>query len=294
MRKLATLALLPLIVLVGCNKPAPRGYADEKTNVELIRPTLIPAGAHAPPAGDAAAKAVMPLLAYRYSVSLTVPDGRVQALMSRHQQACTAAGANLCQVLESNLSTSHGVTDAMLKLRAEPGWLTRFRGGLGQDAKGVGGSLTRSSVDSEDLTRSITDTEASLRAKTTLRDRLEKLLAEHPGKMSELLEIEKQLADTQGEIDAAQSELAMMRAQVDMSTITLNYGSHADVIGSGRSRPFAEALANFGTVVSLAASVIVYGLAFALPFMVIVVPLVWWLRRRRRTRKAAMRADPPV
>lgn len=291
-----TLTLMLLVALAACNRSAAyRNYSDQKLGVDVVAAAAAPeaapdaAGAAAAAADPAkpAVQAAGPMLAYDYSATLSVPDGKVRGLMARHQQACAAAGTGLCQVLESRLSTDHGVTDGMLKLRAEPRWLAGFRGGLEGDAKAAGGSLTRAGVESEDLTREIVDTEASLRAKTTLRDRLEKLLAEHPGKMSDLLEIEKQLADTQGEIDAAQSELAVMRDRVRMSTMTLSYGSHAEAIGRGVPRPFAEALANFGLVVAFAASAIVYFVAFALPFLIIGVPLVWWLLRRRRARKQA-------
>jgi hypothetical protein len=232
------------------------------------------------------------MLAYDYSATLSVPDGRVPGLLARHQQACAAAGPDLCQMLGSNISTDRGATTGTLKLRAEPRWLARFRSGLAQDAKGAGGSLTRSSVESEDLTRSIVDTEASLRAKTTLRDRLQQLLAAHPGKMSDLLDIEKQLAETQGEIDAAQSELAVMRGRISMSTMTLSYGSHAHEIGS-TPHPFADAVENFGTVLAFAAGAIVYLVAFLIPFSVIIVPIVWLLRRRAQRRKAARDAAEP-
>jgi hypothetical protein len=294
--KRPALALLPLALLIACNKPtAYRAYSDEKVAVGVMRKPAVAAAA--PEAGDVAAPeagaagntplpAGAPMLAYSYEADLSVPDGRVPSLLARHQQACAGAGASLCQVLGSNVTTDRGATTAELQLRAEPLWLARFRSGLVQDAKGAGGSLTRSSVESEDLTRSMVDTEAALRAKTTLRDRLQKLLAEHPGKMSDLLEIEKQLADTQGEIDAAQSELAVMRGRIAMSAMSLHYGSRAADMGS-RPHPLTDALANFGTVMATAAGVIVYLVAFLIPFSVIIVPLVWLLLRWRRSRMKA-------
>lgn len=285
MRKLALIALLPLIVLAACKKPAGADRAAAPSEAVAVRAMgEAPLKPAAPPApGGAAVQAAAPMLAYDYSVGLSLPAANIRRLMARHEQACAAAGPQLCQVIESTLSKERGETSAELRLRAEPHWLARFRAGLEQDAKGAGGALVSSRVTSEDLTRSIVDTEAMLRAKTTLRDRLQQLLAQHPGKMSDLLEIEKQLADTQGEIDAGQSELAVMRGRVDMSQLKLSYDSSGPLVTGGAAQPLAAALHDFGAVVMRGAAIIVYVTAFLIPFAVIVVPLAWlWLRRRAR------------
>ena len=59
------------------------------------------------------------------------------------------------------------------------------------------------------------------------RSCLEGLLASRQGKLSDLIEVEEQLSSTQGEIDAARSELAMMRTRVAASEMTLDYSAPA-------------------------------------------------------------------
>ena len=85
-------------------------------------------------------------------------------------------------------------------------------------------------MESEDLTRQIVDTEAAVRARTALRDRLQAILATRPGKLSDLLEVEKELARVQGELDATQSELAVMRTRVVTSLLTITYSSGASLM----------------------------------------------------------------
>ena len=110
-------------------------------------------------------------------------------------------------------------------MRGDPVWLDRFRGGLETDAERVGGKVRVSGTDTEDLTRQVIDTEAAVRAKTVLRDRLQQMLKTRSGKLPELLETEQELARVQGEIDAARSELSVMRARVQTSELRLEYRS---------------------------------------------------------------------
>lgn len=278
MRK-PVLALLPLVLLIACNKPGGRNAAAPSAESQALHAEVVQTPMAAP--------ARAPMLAYDYRMVVSVPSARIAPLLARHEQACNTAGAGVCQVISSETTTDRGVDTATLKLRAEPRWLAGFRGRLAQEVRGEGGAVTATEASSEDLTRQVVDTEAMLRAKTTLRDRLQQLLASHPGKVSDLLEIEKQLAEVQGEIDAAQSELAAMRGRVDMSTLTLRYEARSQFISAKAARPLGEAVRGFFGVVMVGAAAILYVTAFLIPFALVIVPLVWWLRRRHLRRKAA-------
>jgi hypothetical protein len=180
---------------------------------------------------------------------------------------------------------------ASLELRAAPAWLAKFRAGLAGDAKGGGGRVASSSVESEDLTRSIVDSEATLRAKRTLRDKLEALLQRPGSGVKDLLATEQELARVQGEIDAAQSELAVMRGRVDMSKLTLNYESVGGADPDSFAYPLTHAIGDFLPNLMIAFGALLTFLAFALPFgLALGTPLVLWLRARKRAadrRKAA-------
>src|SRR5262249_34449527 len=146
---------------------------------------------------------------------------------------------------------------------------------------------------SEDLTRNIVDTEARLRASRTLRDRLQNLLASRPGRLSDLLEVERELARVQGEIDATESTLAVMRARVAMSELTLTYTSKAKPLRGDTFRPLTEALAGFlGWIVMGFASIITL-VAVLLPWALVLGLIGWALmawRKRRGGRFLARRA----
>ena len=220
-------------------------------------------------------------LAYRYRYAISAPAKAIRGLVSRHETACMAAGPALCQVVSANISEDGKDRVAgELTLRAQPAWLASFRKGLSGEAEAAGGRIAGSQVESEELTRQIVDTEAQVRARTLLRDRLERTLATRPGKLSELLELERELARVQGEIDAATSALAVMRTRVATSQLTVAYRSDGVLAPQGAFAPLGEAVSE---VVSLS----VMTLAFLIRILAIAAPLgaltaaVWWLGRRR-------------
>ena len=255
-----------------------------------------PAAAPAPPPTDGAANAPMgpsqpagpaPVLylAYTYALGLELPSERLTGVMDRHIQACQAAGPRVCQLITSNRSGSpDSDMNGFVSLRAEPNWLNTFKAGIAQQADDAGGRVDSENTTSEDLTRQIVDTDARRRAQTTLRDRLQELLRTSRGRLSDLLEVERELARVQGEIDSVQSQLAVMRTRVSMSELTLSYHSSPRSVGSDTFEPLRQAFASFlGIIVGGFAAIIVI-IAGLIPFAIVVIPAIWLLLRWRRSR----------
>lgn len=245
-----------------------------------------------PPAPDVA-EAQVPQLAYAYAYTLETPTDEIAGLAARHEQACIQAGPQRCQVIGSS-TQSYGQDErrATLEIRAEPGWLTGFRNGLARDAEAADGRIADSSTTSEDLTRAIIDTEAHLGAKTALRDRLQTMLATRDGNLQSVLEVERELARVQGEIDSATSTLQVMRARVSMSHLTLTYQSRGVMAPDSATAPLQAALNNaLGVFMTGLASVVTI-LAFALPFLIVLGPIAWLLLRARRRRLARRAVGP--
>jgi hypothetical protein len=224
-------------------------------------------------------------LAYSYQVGLELPATAVADTVARHVANCQAAGPRLCQLIGSNVSGDpESSMNGYVSLRAEPNWLRTFRNGLEAEADAAGGKILTETTNSEDLTRAIVDTEARLRAQTALRDRLQRLLESRPGRLSDLLEVERELARVQAEIDAVQSNLAVMRTRVSMSELNLSYQSAARPLRSDTFRPLGEAFANFLGIVVMGFAAIVTIIAGLVPIAVVVVPIVWLILRWRRRR----------
>lgn len=250
------------------------------------------AGSVAPRPPSDNPSAGVPLLAYVYGATLELPAKGVRATMGKHEAACRAAGPAVCQVLGSSVNAAdddNAVYGAM-QIRAQPRWLEAFRAGLDGEARAAGGRVKDTNVQSEDLTRQIVDTDARLRAQKTLRERLQQLLKSRPGRLSDLLETERELARVQGNIDSAESQLAVMRQRVATSLLNLAYQSKPNAVTGGTFAPVADAFTEFASIVMTGFAFIIRLVAVLIPVSVVVVPLGWlalrW-RRRRAMKKAA-------
>ena len=172
------------------------------------------------------------MLAYSYDYGVEAPAAQVRPLMTAQQQACVAAGPSVCQVTGANLATQDDQVTAKLTFRATPAWLKGYEDKLSDTARQAGGKLSHEEVTSEDLTHQIVDTDAAVKAKTALRDRLQALLETHPGNLADLLAVEQAVANAQADLDATTSNLTVMRERVAMSDVTIEYAS-----GPGLERP---------------------------------------------------------
>lgn len=305
-------ALCAALAAAGCNQPSSEAtYSDETVNAELIAPaspsaSVSVADVAAPPPASAAPTGsggppppVTPApeaarIAYVYRYGLELPVDRVPTLMARHEQACAAAGPAVCQVIGSE-SQRYGRDQltAQLEIRATPAYVSAFRARLGGDAEQAGGRVARSATDSEDLSRDMVDTEARLRALTTLRDRLQQLLASRSGPLEQVLATERELARVQGELDATRSTLALMRTRVATSRLFVEYTALGQLAPDSAFRPVSDALSNALVVFMTGVAGLILFFAGALPFLIVGVPLVWlilrWRRRVRERRLAAKR-----
>lgn len=262
------------------------------------RDASAPSAAPGSTAPNVAAVSV-PMLAYEYSVGLEVPLRRLGGLVDKHEKACNDAGPAVCQVIGANTSADggDGGARATLTIRAAPAWLKTFRAQIQKDAASSGGKVANTNVQAEDLTRQIVDTEAALRAKTTLRGRLEQLLATRNGSLSDLLETERELARVQGEIDATQSELAVMRTRIATSKLTVTYVSQGSLAPDSAMRPLNDAMHDVVKTVAVGFAVIIYLIAGLFPFLIVFGPIVWllgkWMKKRKAAKLAAAAAAAP-
>ena len=227
-------------------------------------------------------------LAYRYSYGFSLPGEAVAPTAERHTQACMQAGPARCQVLGSDTSQYGGDRiRASLRFRAEPGWLEEFLEEVEGDIDAAKGRVVSSDMSAEDLTRSILDTDARLKAQTTLRDRLQDLLASRDGELADLLAVERELARVQGEIESATTTLNVLRQRVNMSEVAFNYMTRDQAVTDSTFAPLGRALRGFVSNVVNGLAVLINAVSFLLPILLLLGIPLWFLvrgYRRRRTR----------
>ena len=246
-----------------------------------------------PPPGSGPAEGIVErLIAYRYDYRFETPAAATADLVESHQTLCSDAGAAQCQIVSSNIyDDGRGSVSANVQLRASPAWVEAFRNGLESSLEAANGRIQNQSQAADDLTSAIYDMEARLEAKRVLRTRLISLLARENASVEELVQVERELANVQGEIEGSEAQIRVMRGRVSMSALGLNYTSRVEAVSPGAFDPLGSALTNvFRELAAGLANVITFIAGFA-PWLLVIVPVFWllsrWLRGLLRARREA-------
>ena len=149
------------------------------------------------------------------------------------------------------------------------------------------GKVESTSVTAEDVGEEYVDVSARMDNGRRLEKRLLDLLATRTGKLSDVLEVETELARVRGEIDSAEGRLRYLRAHVAMSTLSVTVHEPVPIVGEQGSggviaESFREMWRNF---VSFIAGFIAL-LGFLVPLVVVLGAIVYGLvtisRRMKR------------
>jgi len=223
-------------------------------------------------------------IAYTHSYMLVFgPDG-ARAAMATHRDRCMQAGPEVCQVVAANANQQRGdFYRATLQIKAIPGWIETFRSTLESETEAGGGYISQQSSNATDLTRPILDAEARLTAKRQLRERLTGLLERENASVEELVQLERELARVQGDIEASEANIRVMRARVSMSTVTLTYTTELPPVSQGAFDPVGQALGNSVRNFSSALGDVITFLVILIPWLIVVLPAGWLVLRALRT-----------
>lgn len=238
---------------------------------------------------------VQRLIAYSFNYQLETPSDATSGLIDRHREACLAAGPGTCQVISANVYEQGNGVAGSLALRALPVWIESFRDGLLDEVDAADGRIRHQSQSAEDLTATIYDMEARLEAKRTLRTRLTGLLERPGASVEEMVQVERELARVQGDIEGSEAQIRAMRGRVSMSSLTLNYTSRVDPVSRSAFDPLNRALRNLtGNFARGLANMLTF-LAGFLPWLIVIVPAGWILTRwlggmMKRRREGAKKA----
>ena len=138
-------------------------------------------------------------------------------------------------------------------------------------------------ITSQDVTAEFIDLDARLKAKKVLENRYLELLKK-ANKVTEMLEIEKQLSAIREEIEAKEGQLNYMQNQVSYSTITIEfYKSIAEASGATESygtKIWTAIKSGFNSLSSL-----FINLLSIWPFILIVIAIGYFIRKRFKTKK---------
>jgi hypothetical protein len=145
------------------------------------------------------------------------------------------------------------------------------------------GEVKSEAVKTQDITKEYADLETRLSVKEQTVARLRQLLSDRTAKLSDVLQVETQLANTVTELEQLKGERRYFDQQVAISTISVTFAERASSRAVQLTGPIAEAFRSSLDVLGRSFSALIYVVAFLLPWLV-VAGIVWWVATRVRTR----------
>jgi hypothetical protein len=278
---LKLLAPISLIVLAACSE-AGEESAGETAYQTAAHPeaAVAPADAAEETVADAAVESApsessgftlpdraeipvtLPKMAYVFDYGFRLAGEAIAPLQQQHADMCEAQGPYACRII--SLSRTGEEDDEIrgeLQLAVASDKARGFGALLSAAAEAADAEAVRANIQGEDLSKSIVDTEARLRSRIALRDRLMEVLRTRRGKVEELVEAERQVAAVNEEIDQAQSWLKEQQGRVAFSRMTLSYESATP--GGSFLKPVEGAIGSLGPI---------FGMLFA--FLIVVGAVV--------------------
>lgn len=248
-----------LVMLVGCS-----GRQDVTDH------------AQAPASRDSRANASQQL-AYEHAVDIDTAPDRVAALHAAGLAACREATAIACTLLESRID-GEPEASAHLKFRARPDVIPKLVASMARKAE-----LARQSTRVVDLSGPIADSDRQLAMLEDYRSRLEALRSRAGNDVDALIKVNRELAEVQSSLEAANGKRAVLAQRVSTEILEV-------AIRSDRQRPFwtpiGRAFADFGSNLSQGISIAISGLAYLLPWLILLLLAVWGGRKLWRRRRA--------
>jgi hypothetical protein len=212
-------------------------------------------------------------IALRHHLQIETPAEQMQASFDAALKHCQALS---CEVLSANYNkeTPYNPPSASLSARVPPRNVEIFLTGLAKN-----GEVLQHSRDSEDKTNQVVDTDARIKNLSELRDRLRLMLADKNAKIKDIIEIERELANTQSQLDSMLSMRKILSQETDLVAVNINFTAAQGITEQGFFAPVARALKDAGRVMMESFGSVITFVMSAIPWLIIGIPVLWLIRR---------------
>ena len=225
----------------------------------------------------------MPKLAYTCAYAFRVGGEHLGDLQRRHADLCEQQGPASCRILGMTKSGEDAEDmTGELQLAVATKHARAFGALLEKEAESADAQQIAAEISTEEMSKAIVDTEAQLRARTELRDRLMEVLRTRRGNVQELVAAERSVAQVNQEIDQARSWLTEMQGRVAYSRVNVRYESGAPVANDFLA-PIQSAVGSLGSILGFVIAALIVLAAILGP----IAGLVWLGRRINRKAEAA-------
>lgn len=212
-------------------------------------------------------------IALRHHLQIETPAKKMQAAFDAAVRHCEALN---CQLLSAyfNKETPYSPPSASISARIPPRNVEIFLTGLAKS-----GEVLQHGRDSEDKTNQVVDTDARIKNLTELRDRLRLMLTDKTAKFKDIIEVERELANTQSQLDSMMSMRKILSQETDLVAVNIDFTAAQGITEQGFFAPVARALKDAGRVMMESLAAVITFVMSAIPWLLIGIPVIWLVYR---------------
>src|SRR6267378_189653 len=252
----------------GCN------YAKKATSISTFStsPLMLQAFAASP----------QRYIAERHKLEIITPESDLQKSWESTVAYC---GTIQCEVVSSSITTRAGdsMPSGIIFLRVAPDDLKRLLGSVEKLGK-----IVQHTTEREDKTIVVVDTEAKIKNLTSFRDNLRAMLSKPAATVKDLVEIQKQLTDTQSELDSETAQRKILANETEKIAVEISFRVERPSGNAGGFAQIWNALRESGSILADSTASLITTIVAIIPWLVLIVPAVWLLakvwRKLRRNR----------
>ncbi|MCP5468094.1 MAG: DUF4349 domain-containing protein [Deltaproteobacteria bacterium] len=146
------------------------------------------------------------------------------------------------------------------------------------------GDVKFEQINAQDITEEYTDLEARLKNKRELEKRLIDVLQKRAGKLSDILEVERELARVREGIEQIEGRKRFLDDRITLSTITLNFYEPSAITSISQWKPLKESLKDITEIFAKSLGSLLMVLAALLPWLLLgslfIYLTVKWIKRK--------------
>lgn len=144
------------------------------------------------------------------------------------------------------------------------------------------GKVSSEASSTDDITKAYGDLETRLAVKEQSLARLRAMLDTKPSKLSDVLDLEREISRTLSEVEQMKGERRYYDNEVAMSLVTVSFNDREFSATGTFSAPIRRAVAAGRATLGNSIAAVVYLSIFILPWLLIGIPIWRVLRRRKR------------
>jgi hypothetical protein len=279
------LAAAASLVLGACSRLEQAGASRYSPPEGYAAPDAVVAQ-YAPANTDRIAEPAAPKrLVVTHAFALRLRNDEIEAVQQRHLAECVRLGCTVASTQLDRLNESR--VNARASVRIAPEAYPEFAMVLASAPAQIVSHVETT----DDKTVPFLDVEKRLEVKTTLRDRLAAILRE-PGTKStaDLIVIEKELAQVQGDIEAATAQRDYLRTITETVRVDITYVGLSAQVATIDLSPINRAVRSVGDTFAQSVAALISFLATIIPWIPLLAFVAWGARRAFRWFRGAPRS----